>query len=78
MTTPKCPATQALQKKILQAQGTCAACAPQVAYLESIASVCPEMQDQVANLRLLLDHLEVMTEVGSVGITAKAAEDATH
>lgn len=64
MAAPKCPATLALQRKLTQAMGTCAACAPQVEYLESLAGTCPQIGEQVANLRVLLDHLETMSKVG--------------
>lgn len=60
----KCPATQTLQRKLTQALSTCTACAPQVEYLETLAPVCPQIAEQIASLRLLLDHVENMSRIG--------------
>lgn len=64
----KCPATATLQKKLTAALSTCTACAPQVAYLEELAASCPELSEQVAQVRALLDHLSTLAEVGMQGI----------
>lgn len=68
-----CPATQTLQKKLTAALSTCTACAPQVEYLEQLAATCPELQEQVNSVRTLLDHLQIMGEVGMQGVLSPPA-----
>lgn len=64
MAKATCPASVALQRKLTQALGTCTACAPQVEYLESLAGTCPEIDQQITELRIMLDHLERMAKIG--------------
>ena len=73
-----CPASTTLQRKLVQALGTCTACAPQVEYLESLAGTCPEIQQQVAELRLMLDHLQAMTQTGLAGADLPAQTATTQ
>lgn len=64
MAAAKCPASAALQRKLVAALGTCTACAPQVEYFESLAGTCPEIDTQVAELRVMLDLLQRMAQTG--------------
>lgn len=75
MAAAKCPASTTLQRKLVQAMGTCTACAPQVEYLEQLAGVCPEIDPQVAELRVMVDHLERIAKLGLQGQLDAGVQD---
>lgn len=75
MAAAKCPASAALQRKLVQALGTCTACAPQIEYFEQLAGTCPEIDTQVAELRVMLDLLQKMTQVGLNGTIDPGASE---
>jgi len=62
------PATAGLEGKLTKALATCRGCEPQVSYLESLAAVAPEIEQDVARLRIKLEHLRQLATVGLEGI----------
>lgn len=58
----------ALERALQKGLGCCNSHRPAIEYLEQLATVCPEIEPLVAELRLKLEHLDKMCRTG-LGLT---------
>lgn len=74
MTASTCPASPALQRKLMQALTTCTACQPQLEYFQGLAGSCPELQQTISDVELMLETLHKIATVGLVGANVPPAD----
>lgn len=60
--------TAALQKSLQKGSGVCVNLLSQVEYLEELAKAAPEIEQDVARIRLKLEHLDMLCRTGLNGV----------